>query len=273
MKRSNLVTIGIDPGSSYLGLGATRIFGGETFECISLCRIRTQGKDLGEILEAVEKIWNPILAKEKGTILLSVEKPPAAYRSDARHGRQTPIGWKLGIIAGALMGPFSKKGSGVIVREVEVDFWRTRIMSWSAQKGFPLSRPSRRSLSEKITPQNKMIGFDRILRCQSLRKWEALYRCGHQFPLAGFQDLKNVPPECPSCRKNTELADSVRDAWKQLACSIVEFHYPAAFARVVDEARRKARKAEKQPYQLEGVADACESLCISIASALPDSMG
>ncbi len=264
----SLTSIGIDPGSDYLGLGAVWLDDDGLCIHAELHRIRVTGLSLPETVAKVDLLLRPLVRE---AVILSWEQPPPTVRKDTNHKFQAAIGYRLGLIAGAVISPYLKLPN-VEARETEVSKWRDNILSFAAINGPALGRPTRRGLVKnrvgEIGP-----GLQSPLTSVPGDGWIGTYSCRHEIVLKTFSDVQKAPKTCPQCTNKTVAAQSdpakeIRDSWKRLACQVVKEHFPVQYEDLLVPAREAARKKNSLDHQLLGVSDACEALCIAI-SALP----
>lgn len=262
----SLTSIGIDPGSDYLGVGAARVDACGNFIHAELHRVRVAGRSLESSVAMVGQLLTPLI---KGETILSYEMPPPTSRKDTSHGFQTPIGFRLGLISGAIVSPYLAK-KGVEVRETTVADWRNNLLLFAAVNGPKVARPSRKRL---VKSRHGKLGpvLQSPLTPVELGGWIGKYSCGHQVDLPNLNAVKKASQVCVLCvRKESapeNAAKAVRDAWKCLACQVIQKHFPQQYKYLVLEARKAAR-TNPLDHRLSGVADACEALCIAMA-ALP----
>lgn len=263
-----MISVGIDPGSKYLGLGIISLTD-KHLECLSLERVRVAGKSLGTIVLHVQSRIMPYL---DSPIMLSYEKPPKAARRDANHGFQAPIGFRLGLISGAIISPYLNN-PGVRIEEVEVTQWRNNVLDFCRVAGPPVSRPNRRNLAQHTTKSGDPCLLPNLT---SVKKgWIGQYSCGCKVELPTFKSVQQASKVCPNCsgkRPEFNVATAVRDEWKALACRVIKEHFRNSYDDLVSSAR-KASRTEKPDYLLSGVDDACEGGCIALASLVALSGG
>lgn len=257
---SKTTSIGIDPGSDYIGLGAVQIDDDNRLTCLGLHRIRVAGLSLGNFVAKVDQLLRPLV---QGNVILSYEQPPPTARADTRHGHQAPIGWRLGVISGAIISPYLL-ADNVQSQEIKVAAWRDGLMDFAAVHGPQAVRPSRRDLGRAVTGV-KAGTLMTPLTSLPTGGWIGEYTCGCEASLKTLKDVQEsaICRNCSTVKKIDDPAIAIRDAWKELACQIVQHHFPQQYAELIEPARKAAR-SNPPDHQLSGVADACEGLCLSI---------
>lgn len=262
-----VLSIGIDPGSDYLGL-STVMMNETSMTSPALYRLRMGGLDLGVAANKVVEIIEASALGHNGPILLNYEIPPPTARKDANHGFQAPIGWKLGIITGAIISPFLLRDE-IVVKGIDVTDWRQQLFVFAAQWGPGLSRPSRKQIVAS-NPTTSSTFLQSPLKTLKDKTWEGTYSCGHKLAFKNLAAVQSAPKNCPVCCPDNEgkrdVAVEIRAAWKSLSCRFTKHHFPEAYGNLVNEAKLRAR-SQKMDHELNGVSDACDAMCICVAAA------
>jgi len=206
------------------------------------------------------------------TVDLVIERPPPAFKDkgDGRAKRQAVIGVGIGraMELAAVWGYMQNRGSRLIdVRFVENGAWR----AWAAERArtapdaAPKLAASARAPTTPLTtarpPTRRVDGTGWVVRYQG---------CEHELVCEDLVALKNRAMTCHACAalgatsgsraSKTSSASSKphplehKRPWVELATRL----WPDAVDEVVREARATARSAD-EPYQLTGVADACDA--------------
>ncbi len=241
--------LGIDPGSHYMGLGILRDDGGADARAV-----RMQGyapdRQHARIRQALAELG---VSGDDEDLVAGCEEPPRSVTTKVRRGAQAPIGWKLGLMAGMAVGALAPRP----VTMLSVSDWRKTMLGERRRVGLLEEAPSRRSL-EKAT-----LGVHVGIRVDADgRQWVRFRGCGHD---VRCPSRRAIPRVCPRCAKgDPHVDDIVRDVWKRLACELVERRYPELYGRLVVEARSRAKAEDRPEHHLEGVADACEAIGVTL---------
>lgn len=209
-----------------------------------------------------------------GSTRVCIELAPPTMRADVKHGPQAAIGfaqgWLGGLVAGALLADIPvDTGLGlsrVGVHLVPVADWRQTMLRTAAEIGCPLAPPRRGRASNPSGNVERFTVAAGSSGPTSLRRvWSG---CEHEEEFADLAVLmRSQTTKCPSCRGSRSSmsdAEAVRDGWKELACWFVKALAPEPYARVVAQARARARRRDTPDHHLAGVADACEAVGIAL---------
>lgn len=171
--------------------------------------------------------------------------------------RQAEIGWKLGLVAGALQHVLEEQGARVSM--VPVADHRAAMEAFVTRTYGPDAFPDPR-MSGKLRGRSKVRELARV-EGRVVVRW---HTCEHETPLRSLADL---PAQCPVCvGKVVDRAELVRKAWKAYACAAVERTWPEAYAALVGPIRARAH-TERPDHQLQGVHDGCEAAWVAFAVA------
>lgn len=265
-----MIVLSIDPGNTYTGW------------CVSWAH------PLRETSEPTPGVWGAVRVGDRGVYTAArelretigavlsrretwttteaithvyVEQAPIASRDD-KLGNEADIGWKQGWAAAhmaLIVAPYC------VPIPVQVSAWRESMIIESTRAGFLLQAPSRK----RAVPAALVVGRNAIANVKRIEggRFEVEYKCGHHATAPNYSAMTERFVECPECAKppRTEdlTAEEIRDAWKELACRFAAHWAPETYARLVADARSRAR-TEKPDHQLQGVPDACEALGINV---------
>lgn len=262
------ITIGIDPGNSYTGMCQLFWLDDGQIHTVVLHRIVGLGPMERTFAERIVPalVSNSLALAAAERVAVGVERPPPTARKDVNHGHQAPIGEAAGFTAGLVVGECMRRGWSH--HRLSVQSWRQPMLIWAARKGFVRQAPSRRR-------QRAIPGTHSRSRVQLLERvpsedgegWDIIWKdCDHKTRATTYEAMTAaVERGCAACAKPQvpATADEVRDAWKRLACEIVEHFFPDAYRALVHEAAAAA-KSVKPDWQYAGVADACEAFGIAL---------
>ena len=138
--------IGVDPGSDYLGIAILQL-NENCVQCCQVARVRAGGLSFHQLVQRLDPILQPYLNLNTTYIL---EKPPPTARKDTNHGAQTPIGWRLGLISGIILGKYSLQESSAY-EECYVAEWRERLLRCTAIYGPEVIKPTRKNVLATVS--------------------------------------------------------------------------------------------------------------------------
>jgi len=259
--------VGIDPGSTMLGISAFRLTGSSA-ELVGLASVRV-GDDLltGTRVGVRNVLADWAVPWQSPTCGWSVEHAPPTAHADVGHGAQAVIGWGLAASAYTVLGAFCHGPHRVILPTP----WREKMLITGARHRLLIEKPSR-----KVAAPPRPVKVNNVLGPvkRDGDAWVSTYRgCGHPVRIVGdYQVLTTTTiPPCPVCAapptETTRTGDQVRDLWKAAACRFVGHLWPEHYAAVVRDARSRAR-TNPPDHHLVGVSDACEAVGIGVAGVI-----
>lgn len=257
------VCVGVDPSAEYTGLAVVRPGPGDRVELVDLTFAIMLARNATR--SVVERIHPWLDARAFPGAAIWLERPPPTARSDAGHGAQAAIGDSIGWVGGLIAGRYV---ATCRVHRVLPTDWRRTLLLEAARSGLLLSDPSRATPPKEGAPLRPGVRakVDRgTAPGELVRSWSG---CDHRQRFANYESLTlSTATSCPDCAARPaprwDRAAEVRAGWKRAACRWVAHCWPDDYARLVEGARARSKVA-KEPWELAGVADACEAVGIAV---------
>lgn len=202
------------------------------------------------------------------TVDLVIERPPPSFKDkgDGRAKRQAVIGVGIGraMELAAAWGYMQNRGTRIVaVSFVENGVWR----AWAAERARTAPDTAPKAAASARAPTTPLVTAMNPVRRADAPGWVVRYQgCDHEIVCETLTALQARPQTCRACAapagrtSKTSSASSKphplehKRPWVELATRL----WPDAVDEVVREARATARSAD-EPYQLTGVADACDA--------------
>lgn len=205
------------------------------------------------------------------TVDLVIERPPPNFKDkgDGRAKRQAVIGVGIGraMELAAVWGYMQNRGLPLVrVRFIENGTWR----AWAAERARTAPDTAPKVAASARAPTTPLVTARPPTRRADGPGWVMRYQgCEHELVCENLVALQNRPQTCHACAALGATSGSHaskastsskphplehKRPWVELATRL----WPDAVDEVVREARATARSAD-EPYQLTGVADACDA--------------
>lgn len=233
-----MLILAVDPslGSTGLALGT-----GEQLAAVS-----TVGTEPGEDLWArLEPFAEHVLAwgEQLGApAVVAVEEPPPTARDDVQHGGQAELGWKLGLLAGAVLAGARRRWPRCRAVLVPVGAWRA-LLPPEAPGGPTARRAPALPSTLPLAP-----GGGWMLDGEPVRTLEELLR---------RVELRDRP------QPKLSDADARRDRWKERAVAEALRRWPGILGPARDAARSRARTSPPD-HRLVGISDMAEAALLQL---------